>query len=79
MGTTLKGLLFIASIDKALLDFSDEFASQFGGYTGHPIGDKIYSLGEKGLSETNRITQKYVPKKMKEIEMAVKNAIMRMR
>ena len=77
--TSFKGLLFIAEIDKTMLDFADSFAAEFGGYTKHSIGDQMFSLGLVGVKTAEKLAIKGFSKTTDITEKVLKKAIMRAR
>ena len=76
---TFKGLLFIADVDKTMLNFSDEFAASLGGYTKHTIGDQMFAWTVKGVSMAEKLAVKGISKGADITEKVLKDAIMRAR
>ena len=71
--------MFMLSADQSLLGLSDEFASQFGGYTKHSIGDQMFAWTLKGATNLEKLAVKVVSKSADFSEKALKKSIMNAR
>ena len=74
-----KGLLFMLSMDEMLLGFSDEIAGQFGGYTKHSVGDKMFGFALKQTTNLEKFAVKTILKATDYSEKKFKNEIMHAR
>lgn len=76
---TFKGALFMVSPDETLLGFADEFAGQFGGYTKHSVGDKMFGIALKQATNLEKFAVKTILKATDYSEKKLKNGILHAR